>query len=234
MIFLTGDTHGDFKRFSSTNFPEGKELTKDDYVIVLGDFGLIWDIQSSKNEMYWSKWLNNKPWTTLFIDGNHENFDRLFSPEFEEVPMFDSYVKQISDSIFYLQRGHIYNIDGNSILALGGAMSIDKQFRQSHITWWAQETLSYAEIETTFNNLSKVDNKVDYILTHTSDNKTINEFVGVSKSIYVDAVANYLDVLFNIVDYKHNYFGHMHPVDIWKSSDNKHTCLYQHIIKLKV
>ena len=44
-IFLTGDTHIpiDISKLNSKNFPEGKNLTKDDYVIVLGDFGLLWN-----------------------------------------------------------------------------------------------------------------------------------------------------------------------------------------------
>jgi predicted phosphodiesterase len=41
VIFVTGDTHGDFSRFAADRFPEQKELTKDDFVIICGDFG-IW------------------------------------------------------------------------------------------------------------------------------------------------------------------------------------------------
>ena len=50
MINVTGDTHGDWmSRLNINAFPEQKEMTKDDYVIVLGDFG-IWD--NSKRENY--------------------------------------------------------------------------------------------------------------------------------------------------------------------------------------
>ena len=70
-IYITGDTHGDFRRFSADNFPEGKTLTKKDYVIICGDFGGIWDVkESSPQEKYWLDWLDRKPWTTLFVDGN--------------------------------------------------------------------------------------------------------------------------------------------------------------------
>jgi len=72
-VFVTGDTHGDFRRFTSSNWKTGKELDKDDYVIITGDFGGIWDVnKSGKEELHWLNWLNDKPWTTLFIDGNHE------------------------------------------------------------------------------------------------------------------------------------------------------------------
>jgi len=43
MIYVTGDTHGDFGRFSKKKLRiKGMELTADDYVIVCGDLGLCW------------------------------------------------------------------------------------------------------------------------------------------------------------------------------------------------
>ena len=40
MIYITGDTHASFKgRFSTDIFPEQKEMTKEDYLIICGDFG---------------------------------------------------------------------------------------------------------------------------------------------------------------------------------------------------
>ena len=33
MIYITGDCHSNFERFNTWNFPEQKEMTKDDYVI---------------------------------------------------------------------------------------------------------------------------------------------------------------------------------------------------------
>ena len=81
-IFKTGDTHGDVRRFSSTKFPEGKDLTKDDIVFQLGDWGLIWKNSEDKEEKYWTEWIAAKPWTTVIIGGNHENWDRIM--EFPE------------------------------------------------------------------------------------------------------------------------------------------------------
>lgn len=68
-IFITGDLHGsiNISKLNSENFIEGKNLTKDDYVIVCGDFGLIWN--NNGEDCWWRNWLNDKPWTTLFVDG---------------------------------------------------------------------------------------------------------------------------------------------------------------------
>ena len=62
VIFVTGDTHGDFSRFAADRFPEQKELTKDDFVIICGDFG-IWS--DTKEQRFRLKWLDEKPFTTI-------------------------------------------------------------------------------------------------------------------------------------------------------------------------
>jgi hypothetical protein len=55
-------------------------MTKADYVIICGDFDGVWaKDEESKEEKYNLDWLNNKPFTTLFVDGNHENIDWLNS-----------------------------------------------------------------------------------------------------------------------------------------------------------
>ena len=67
MIFVTGDTHAEWQtRFGFHSFPEGRDMTKKNYVLVLGDFG-IWD--NSKRERYDLDWMEKRPWTTLFIGG---------------------------------------------------------------------------------------------------------------------------------------------------------------------
>ena len=43
MIYITGDCHGNFERFNTDIFPEQLEMNKEDYVIICGDFGGIWD-----------------------------------------------------------------------------------------------------------------------------------------------------------------------------------------------
>ena len=74
-IYVTGDVHGRAEygasRFAFRSWPLGRTLTSDDVVIVAGDFGFVWD--GSNAERYWLDWFESKPWTTCFVDGNHEN-----------------------------------------------------------------------------------------------------------------------------------------------------------------
>ena len=73
MIYITGDTHQDFTRFTENKFPIQAEMTKDDYVIICGDFGGVWIFaEESSREKESLDWLNNKNFTTLFVNGNHE------------------------------------------------------------------------------------------------------------------------------------------------------------------
>ena len=103
MIYLTGDTHipVDIQKLSAKRFPQQKEMTKKDYVIICGDFGGVWD--GSNEEKYWIKWLKNKNFTTLFIDGNHENFDMLYS--FPIVELCGGTAHKIDNGIYHLIRG---------------------------------------------------------------------------------------------------------------------------------
>ena len=87
-----------------------------------GDFG-IW--HDNAEERYWLKWLNNKPFTTVFVDGNHENFDRLYSDEFPIVDFHGGKAHKIRDNIYHLMRGYVFEFDGKRFFCLGGASSHD-------------------------------------------------------------------------------------------------------------
>ena len=71
----TGDTHGNFERFRPEYFPEGQELTKEDVVLQLGDFGGVWFGDERDDEAL--DWLKGLPFTVAFVSGNHENYDAL-------------------------------------------------------------------------------------------------------------------------------------------------------------
>lgn len=66
MIYITGDCHGNFERFNTDIFPEQLEMNKEDYVIICGDFGGIWDKSGdSKKEAMILNQLECKSYTTF-------------------------------------------------------------------------------------------------------------------------------------------------------------------------
>lgn len=126
MIYITGDTHSDFSRFTEENFPIQSEMTKNDYIIICGDFGGVWTFEEeSSREKDTLDWLDNKNFTTLFVDGNHENYTRLYNYPMKK--WNGGKVHKIRDSVLHLMRGEIFDIDNKKIFAFGGAKSHDIQ-----------------------------------------------------------------------------------------------------------
>ena len=224
MIYLTGDTHVpiDIHKLSMTNFPEQKELTKMDFVIICGDFGGIWN--NSKEELYWREWLNDKNFTTLFVDGNHENFDLLNSYEVKNFA--GGKVHLVMDDIIHLMRGQVFNIDGIKFFTMGGATSIDKDRRIENRSWWKEEIPSYAEYEEALTNLKKNNWSVDYILTHTCSTSIMKKMDYIKED---SSLNRFFDLVDDQLQYKHWYFGHFHDD---REIDDKHTLLYRKVIKL--
>jgi len=211
-IFVTGDCHGDIKRFSSNNWPEGKELTKEDVVIQLGDFAVIWNNEQKTNEAYWMEWLVYKPWTTVVILGNHEGYDRLM--ELPEGEIFGAKCwewKIKGGSVYFIKAGEIMTINNETFLCVRGGLSIDKAYRQEGRSWWPQEMLTAEEETNTLNNLDAINWEVDWMLTHTTADSVISGFLDNPNSPkFNDPVSRFLEFVANKLDFRANLFGHFH------------------------
>lgn len=234
-IFVTGDTHGShsIRKLSSDKFEEGKALTKEDFVIIAGDFGLVWSHfggSQYKEEQYWLKWLHERPWTTLFVDGNHENHEIL--ERLEQVEKFGSTVGKVNDSVFHLKRGQVYAIGDKKIATMGGAYSIDKEYRTNRISWWQEELPNCSELNTWIENLSNVKNSVDYIITHDCPSSImgqINSHHFVSESPSSSSFRLYLEIIKNKTNFSAWIFGHHHQ-DV--QIEEKFFCVYNKILEL--
>lgn len=228
MLYLTGDTHGEMSmnRLSNKNFPDGAKLTRDDYVIVAGDFGLIFYPDPTPAEMWWLKWLKERPFNVALVDGNHENHDRL--AELPRKTLLGGTVGVIAENIFHLRRGEIYEIEGKKILTFGGAMSIDKENRMEHVSWWANEVPSYADMDNCLANLEKHNYKVDYIIAHTCPNTLAKMLTGSTKLFYDDPTGKMLEHIVSVCEFQDYYCGHWH-VD---KDLGKYHFLYNRIVRV--
>lgn len=155
MFFVTGDTHGriDVHKLNAYNFPVQKDLSRDDYVIICGDFGFVW--ANDKEDMWWQKWLADKPFTTLFCDGNHENHDLLAQYPVSE--WNGGKVHFVQPNVIHLMRGQVYDIAGKKFFVMGGAASHDKELRKEGESWWPNEMPSDEEYAEAERNLEAVD-----------------------------------------------------------------------------
>lgn len=224
MIYITGDTHRDvdWSKLSAKQFPEGNKLTKNDYIIICGDFGVIWS--GMPKDRYFIDWYENKPWTTLFIDGNHENHQLLNSYPVEE--WNGGKIHRISNSIIHLMRGQVFQIDGYSFFTMGGATSVDKMYRKEGLTWWKEEMPSYDEMQTAIENLDKCQWNVDYILTHSLPSDIV-QYYGFSTDS-LTSFFTHLEFDFHL-EFKTWFCGHYHKD---KQFDSKHIMVYDTIYKI--
>ena len=221
MIFITGDTHGDIDYQRLLELKQ-YHLSYDDYLIICGDAGICW---SPDTLQYHLDLYNDIGCTIIFIDGNHENFVML-----AQCPLVEycgALMHQIDEHIFHVLRGEIMTLEGKRFLCIGGAVSIDKMYRVPYVSWWPEEEITFHDIDNAIKNLAKVDNKVDYVVTHCCDTPTVTKAFCFHKDICTDQL-NFID---EIVEYKHWYFGHYH---FSREIGEKKTCLYTKIKKIKM
>ncbi len=230
MIYLTGDTHIplDIDKLSTKNFPAQKKLTRNDYVIVLGDFGLLW--KKNKIYEYWLDILSKKNFTLLFVDGNHENFEWLNS--FPVKFWNGGSVHEIAPNILHLMRGHIFKIDKRRFFVMGGADSYDRLQRVAYIDWWPEERPNRADMQNAEAMLNLVNFKVDYVLTHTCPAEVLPAIKKRHPEYRFDgenySVENLLQDIKDHLAFKEWFFGHWHENFTYKN----YRCLYGDIICL--
>lgn len=254
MVYITGDCHSEFYKLGVRAFPEQKEMTREDFVIVSGDFGGIW--KDDPEERYWLKWLSEKPFTLLFIDGNHENFDRLYGEEFPVVDYHGGKAHRIRENIYHLMRGYVFELCGKSFFVFGGASSHDisdgvidkcdfrdteefkktckvwertkKQFRINHESWWEQELPDQEEMERGRASLASCGNQVDYVISHCLPGSmlpALPQWDGKS-----DRLTEYFDELLQKgLRFQMWYCGHYHRE---ARIEERFRVLYHHIVRI--
>ena len=233
-IYITGDTHGTHDIYKlEENFFDSTGLTKDDYVIICGDFGFVWFYEGGKGwveDQEWLDWLEDRPWTTLFVDGNHENHELLNQYPVEK--WHGGKVHFIRDSVIHLMRGQIFEIDGNTFLTMGGAHSIDRAYRTDRLSWWEEEIPSYVERCEALENLSKCGWQVDYVVSHDGPSEAVRAIGSrMHDPHWVDEWTDWLQTeIAEHLEFKRWFFGHHHK-DM--ALLERYLVLYEEILKLE-
>ncbi len=222
MIYVTGDTHGDKNRFKDKKI---NKLGKYDTLIILGDFGFIWDGGSA--EQSYLKWLGKRPYNILFVDGSHENYDLL--EKYPQVDWQGGKTRHISGNLRQLMRGGVYLIEDKRIFAFGGGESDDFFERQTGKTWWQRENPSDEEFETGLCSLKDSEMKCDYIVTHEAPKKLTGFLKLDPDEERISPLMSYLDNINENCDFEKWFFGKYHAD---KALTSRHTVVFQEVIKV--
>lgn len=228
-VYITGDCHGDwYKLIYNSPTKNG------DYVIVCGDFGIWHNLSGGESRFLDS--LEKLNYTILWCDGNHENFDRLYGGEFEEVDYLGGRAHKIRNNVFHLMRGYIFNIEGKKFFVFGGASSHDigdgiialedyssedefyeaiykarklgKMFRIKGMSWWERELPTDEEMENGRVNLKLNNNEVDFVISHCLP-QTVASVLS-HGNYKADKLTSYFDEIAENNKFTKWYCGHYH------------------------
>lgn len=227
-ILLTGDTHAQIDRLLFLN---DSEMTKEDIVIVLGDFGFIWKDNKYTDETL--KLLGEKKCTIAFLDGNHENFSLIRAKE-TITEWNGGRVGMLPYGVIHLLRGEIYKINGKIVGVCGGANSIDKARRIEGESWWKEEEITDADVDNFAANLSKIkDKKIDIMLSHDAPASLVplvKLYSYVNNTGETSKSQDQLERILQMANIEKWYFGHWH---ISEQLDDKFECLYRIFKEIK-
>lgn len=205
MIYITGDTHRDFSRLFKL------EEIEDDMLIILGDAGINYCLNDE--DIRYKEYLKRFKIKLFCIRGNHEERPENIN-SYKEVEMFGGkvFIEEDYPNLIFAKDGEVYNIDGKSILVIGGAYSVDKEYRIMYgYKWFKDEQLTTKEMN---NILDKVKGKhFDIVLTHTCPYKyePIEVFMkGLDQSKVDKSTEHFLDEIEKNIDYDKWYCGHYH------------------------
>lgn len=211
MIFLTGDTHREFERIFE--FCEEYETTTDDVLVILGDAGINYFLDSRDEQL--KQALGQLSVTLFCVHGNHEERPAEL-PGYEEKQWRGGMVMYEEEyaNILFAQDGEIYDFGGKKVLVIGGAYSVDKYYRLSGGAPWFEseqpdDTIK-AYVQT---QLERVKWKVDYVFSHTVPLpfEPREAFLPSIDQSAVDKTTEvWLDTIEQKLSYERWYAGHYH------------------------
>ena len=241
--YVTGDLHGDVDgRFSERNL-ERAGVAPGDLLVVLGDTGVLWNTSPAdwaRGEAFVtdtfliSDLARAWPGDVAFIDGNHDNHPVLASLRTEG--RWGGEVGVVCDGLYHLRRGGSYDLpagDGTArAWCMGGAWSIDRDWRSEGVDWWPEEVPSEEEIDAARASLEREGWGADFVLTHecpASMRDALTRDSPFGPVDHTDRLQEFLDDVDERAGFDRWYCGHYH-VD--RDVGSCHTCLYTAVVPL--
>lgn len=207
--YVTGDIHGNFENYSFAT----RNCSPGDAIILLGDSGF--NFYLNIKDMILKNRVNESGFITYCVRGNHdarpENLDSMKKVYKEDIQNY-VYMEDEFPNIFYLIDGFVYNFNGYTALALGGAYSIDKAYRiANHWIWYENEQLSAEEMM----QIEKecIGKDFDFVLSHTCPLSWQPQdlFLSVAEPLEVDnSMETWMESFKDKINWNYWLFGHYH------------------------
>lgn len=235
-FYLTGDTH---RRIIERVTPLIENANKNNIpleqigLIVLGDFGA--NYFNDKGDRYLKKTLCKKYGINYFIvQGNHEmrpedlpNIKTIYNKDVGG----EVYYEEEFPNIFYFKMWGIYNIKSLRTAVLGGAYSVDKDYRLlMGYNWFPNEQMNKTERQLAYKEIAG--GHFDLILSHTCpyDWRPTWLFLSMIDQDKVDnSTEKFFQEIANITEFNKWYCGHFHDNTILFKNGYM---LFNHIITL--
>lgn len=121
----------------------------------------------------------------------------------------------------------VFELDNRKIFTMGGALSIDKEYRIPGKSWWKEEAISQNDMQNAWANLAKHNNEIDIIITHTCPDHIVKDLRFYSSQRLLDEVNLHLEKIYAKVKFDKWYFGHFHQDRV---INDKFRALYNEIV----
>lgn len=231
MIFITGDTHGNFNRIAF--FCRIHKTSTEDTMIILGDAGI--NYYGGKKDKFLKEQLSSLPITFFCIRGNHEkNPEKINSYKTKEWNEGIVFYEEEYPNILFAKDGEIYKLNEKKTMVIGGAYSVDKYYRLSRgWNWFEDEQPSEKTKKEVEANLEKNDWTIDVFLTHTCPTETVPVHLflpGIDQSTVDTSTEEWLQTITERTIFKKWYFGHYHG--IWEN--DKYQLMFENIEEFEV
>lgn len=166
-VLVAGDWHGN-TRWAVSMVKQARELGIHE-ILHLGDFGIWPGGHEYLADLHLA--LDEADIDLKFVDGNHEDHDVLLALIGMSKSLDETSTIPFTSRITWLPRGHRWQRDGRTWLALGGAASVDRAVRIEGQTWWPQEVISDAQEEMVI-----AGSRADVMITHDCPSKVTHSF----------------------------------------------------------
>lgn len=142
-LLILGDTHGSTNAMLDAFIFAAQHDV--DAIVQVGDFGYWPQLGGERFLHQTAKWAGEYNTPVYWVDGNHEDFATLY----ERYGQDHLSPVQVKPLVYWLPRGVLLDWEGVRILAMGGAASIDRQWRVLGHSWFHEEMISDEDVEKT-------------------------------------------------------------------------------------